>query len=196
MAPFKVFLSHDHRDEQLALYVHNILDKVGMSPYTYEVNRQYRQSLPESIREVIKSSSACLALLTLNGVRSSWVHQEIGLAFGHNKIIIAALEQGVDFSDKGFVQPIPHIVYAPYNIDGFCYEMVYALRNEVFGHNERDGLRLICPNGHESRQYRLPATEIVNTFVEAQHFIPFRCTTCNTEILVSPWTFEEKPSNG
>jgi len=192
MARFDVFISHDTVDYQLALKVHDILDKIGFNPYIYELYPQYRKTIPEGIRDAMKSCSACLVLLTFSSIQSIWVHQELGLAYGLPRIIIPVLQIGVEFEVKGFVEMVSHIDYDPNNPDNLAYSIIWALRNEVFGHNARPGLRLRCPNGHESRDYKLPSTDEINEILKVpQQAFTYNCTKCNIEILVSPYTFEE-----
>lgn len=201
MGAFDVFISHDTRDYELALSIHDILYKVGMRPYIYELYPQYRTTIPEGIRDVMKASSVCLVLLTSHGIQSLWVHQELGLAFGYKKIIVPAVETGIDFTQKGFVQLVSHIEYHPGDCDRFAYSVIWALRNEVFGHNPRPVLRLVCANGHEHEKYNLPSTEEINKALdqpeESSHEpaletqLLYECSKCGTEIRVSPWTFQE-----
>jgi len=193
MAQFDVFISHDTRDLQLASRLYDVLDKVGMQPYIYELYPQYRRSIPEAIRDVMKSCSACLVLLTSSGIQSFWVHQELGLAYGRERIIIPVVELGIDFRVKGFVQMVSQVNYDPIDFDTLAYDVIWALRSEMFGHDARPGLRLRCPNGHESKDYGLPSTDEINKILKVvpQHVFVFNCTKCNAEIKVSPYTFEE-----
>ena len=194
---FDVFISHDTSDYELALRIHDTLCKVGISAYIYELYPQYRKDISTSIRDVLINRKVCLCLLTYNGIQSFWVHQELGAAYAFDRVIIPTVQWGVDYKVKGFVQFRPHINYDPMNIERLTYDVIWALRNEVFGHEPRPTLRLRCPNGHESNKYRLPSTDEINEIIETpvqpgfmSYFI-IECETCRTQIKVSPWTFEE-----
>ena len=193
---FDVFISHDTSDYELALRIHDTLHKVGITAYIYELYPQYRKDISTAICDVLKTCKACLCLLTYNGVQSFWVHQELGAAYAFNRIIIPAVQSGVDYKVKGFVQFKPHINYDPANLEKFTYDVIWALRNEVFGHEARLGLRLRCPNGHESK-YTLPSTNEINNIIQTpiqpgyRSCFVFECNTCKLQIKVSPWTFEE-----
>lgn len=191
MADFEVFISHDTRDYEVVKRLHDILWKTEMRPYIFELYPQYRRSIPEGIRCVMKNCSACLVVLTSFGIESPWVHQELGLAYGCERIIIPILEHGIEFKAKGFVELFGHIDYNPQNFDWLVCHVIYALRQEVFGHQERAGLALRCPNGHESREYLFPSTDEINKKIDASKPFIYGCTQCGVEIGVSPWTFEE-----
>ncbi|MCK4354661.1 MAG: toll/interleukin-1 receptor domain-containing protein [Dehalococcoidia bacterium] len=190
---FEVFISHDTADYNLALQIHDTVHKIGKSAYIYELYRQYHKDIGPAILDILRSKSchACLCLLTYNGVKSPWVHQELGAAYALNKIIIPVVELGIDYKAKGFVQFRQHIDYDPADPKGFICDVIWALRNEVFGHNPWTGLTLRCPNGHQSNNYVVPSTEEINEFIKLDCDLPFKCTTCGIEIKVSPWTFEE-----
>ena len=196
---FDVFISHDTSDYELALTIHGTLHKVGISAYIYELYPQYRKDISTAIRDVLKTCKVCLCLLTYNGVQSFWVHQELGAAYAFDRVVIPAVQLGVDYKVKGFVQFRPHINYDPTNLERFTYDVIWALRNEVFGHQARLGLRLQCPNGHESNKYILPSTEEINEIIQRRvqpgyiSCFVFECDTCKTQFKVSPWTFEEVP---
>lgn len=193
---FDVFISHDTSNYELALRVHNILKKVGISAYIYELYPQYQNEISVTILAVLKGCKACLCLLTVEGIQSFWVHQELGAAYAFTRVIIPVVQTGVDYKMKGFVQFKPHINYAPSNLERLSYDIIWALRNEVFGHGSRFGLQLKCPMGHENK-YLLPSTEDINRVIQAPvaagsvSCFDFECRTCKTKIKVSPWTFEE-----
>ena len=191
MARFAVFISHDSKDYEVSERLHNVLWKMKMLPYMYELYPQYRKSIPEGIRYVIRNCSVCLAFLTSFGVESPWVHQELGLAYGYNRIIIPIMERGIEFKRKGFVEFYDHIDYDPHNFDGLACHVIYALREEAFGHEESACLILRCPDGHLSDGYVLPDTGQVNEQIRVKQPFTYPCRQCNTQIEVSPWTFEE-----
>ncbi len=194
---FDVFISHDTADYELALRIHDTLHKVGISAYIYELYPQYRKDISIAIRDVLKTCKVCLCLLTHNGIQSFWVHQELGAAYAFNRVIIPTVQLGIDYKVKGFVQFKPHINYDPANLERFTYDVIWALRNEVFGHEPRLGLRLRCPNGHESDRYLLPSTEQINEIIQKPtgpgsiNCFVIQCNACGLQIKVSPWTFEE-----
>ncbi len=193
MTEFEVFLSHDHHDAKLVKRVHDILSKIGVPTYMYELYPVYRTTIPDKIRDTMKSCSICLVFLTSYGVQSLWVHQELGLAFGQNITIIPVVENGVDIKKKGFIELIPQINYNLHDFDSLAYSIIYALRTEILGHEERYSLKLRCPKGHERSDYKLPSTEDINACTGAQQMYVYDCPDCGSKIRVSPWTFEESP---
>ena len=199
MAQFDIFISHDTRDKQLAYQLNRVLDRIGIIAYVYEFYPQYRNDIPTAIVDVLESPSChvCLCLLTRNGIESLWVHQELGAAYALKKVIIPVLELGIDYGVKGFVQYRTHIDYDPMNFDSLAYEVIWALRNEFFGHDQRPSLTLKCSCGLKRDDYLFPSTHEINEAIVASikpdQIIAFKykCSKCGAIIEVSPWTFEQ-----
>jgi hypothetical protein len=186
--PFKVFLSHDTRDEDICSKVFHVLRKICAHPYMYERFPQYQKDISQDIRDVLKICPLCLCFLTYNGITSQWVHQELGAAYAFDRVIVPIIEDGVGY--KGFVQFRPHVKYNPTNWESFAYDIIFAVRQELLGHDEGGEVHLQCKKGHED-SYALPSTEEVNGAIKANTVFVFWCSTCNSQICVSPWTFEE-----
>lgn len=186
---FQVFISHDTRDQVLATRLFNILNRCGAYPYIYELFPQYRQDIHLRIQEVLGKCKLFICLLTYNGIQSQWVHQELGAAYALERIIIPCVEFGVNYI--GFVQLRQRIDYYPMNFDNFAYQLIYAIRQELLGHDEIFPFTLTCPNGHRESAYPLPTTDYINDTIEKHMILAYTCERCGTQFGVSPWTLEE-----
>lgn len=90
----KVFLSHSHKDLELAKNIKEFL-KLKCEIYIASEDYQLGQPLPQKIEKNIKSSSYLIVLITRDGAESDWVNQEIGIAKGCKIPIIPIVEKGI-----------------------------------------------------------------------------------------------------
>lgn len=144
----------------------------------------------------MRSCKLCLCLLTYSGIRSQWVHQELGAAYALERIIIPCIEVGVNYT--GFIQFRPRIEYDPMNFEWFAYRVIWAIRDELLVH-EPIPFTLSCPSGHKA-EYLAPSTDEINQLIERNQELRqygqqsaqrYNCSQCGAQILVSPWTLEE-----
>ncbi len=185
---FKVFLSHAQEDFELVHRVWDILFRLKADPYMHELYPDYRQDIPTSIRDVLRTCTMCITFLTKHGINSQWVQQELGIAYAFNRVIVPVIQTEVEY--KGFVQMIRRIPYNPGNPDLMISQVIYAVRKHVIGHEKiPTGLALICLNGHE-HDYDLPSNREINQAIEKRHFFFYTCMTCNIKIQFSPHTLE------
>jgi len=188
---FKVFISHDARDKELALRLFLILRRIGAEPYMYERHPDYSQDIPHRIMSVLTNVELVICLLTKNSINSQWVHQELGAAYALKKVIITCLEEGVGY--VGFVELRPHIPYDPNprKFDRFAKKVIYAVRNEFLGHKELGGFTLTCSREHTNDDYKLPSTSAINKMIRDKDVFTYKCKECNRRIRFSPYTLEE-----
>lgn len=183
---FKVFLSHAEEDFQLVYRIWCILSRLKVAAYMHELYPDYRQDIPTGIRDVLRSCSICITFLTKDGINSQWVQQELGIAYAFNRIIVPVIEMGVEY--KGFVQMIRRIPYNPWDPDSMIYEVIYAVRTHLLGHNEI-AISLTCVNHHE-HNYNLASTYDLNEAMRIGHIYAFRCVTCGINMELNPKTLE------
>ena len=183
---FQVFLSHAETDYQLVYRVWGILSRLKATPYMHELYPDYCQDIPTAIRDVLRGCAMCMTFLTEAGINSQWVQQELGIAYAFNKVIVPVIESGVKY--KGFVQMIRRIPYEPADPDQVIYDVIYAVRTHLLGHNEIP-VSLICANHHE-HDYILPSTHDLNKTISIGYIYPFTCQTCGIDIELNPKTLE------
>ena len=93
---FKVFISHNYKDNAIACQLRNLLvvipgKNVILDVCSFEVG----EPLPERIVEDIKGCDCFVVFLTKNAEKSVWVNQETGVAIGADIKIIPIVEVGV-----------------------------------------------------------------------------------------------------
>lgn len=76
----RVFLSHAHRDVQLAIRLAEALAKRGIGAWMYETDVEYRGNIAECVRLAIKSTACCVALATRDSIASLWLLTELHTA--------------------------------------------------------------------------------------------------------------------
>jgi hypothetical protein len=76
----RVFLSHAHRDVQLALRLVEALATRGIGAWMYETDIAYRDNIAECVRLAIKNAACCVALATRDSIASLWLLTELHTA--------------------------------------------------------------------------------------------------------------------
>ena len=93
---FKVFISHNSKDNAIACQLRNLLVVIPEMDVILDVcSFKVGDPLPERIVEDIKGCDCFVAFLTKNAEKSVWVNQEIGVAIGVDIKIIPIVEEGV-----------------------------------------------------------------------------------------------------
>lgn len=106
---YKVFISHSTRDIGIVYQLKELLELYGIEAYVAELYPEPGQRLSDKISHAIEGSDCVLALLSKDGIRSEWVHHEIGYAKGKGKFILPLVEEGVEV--KGFPQDLEYILF-------------------------------------------------------------------------------------
>ncbi len=112
---YKVFISHSTRDQGLVISLANLLSKYGAKVFVAEWYLTPGKPIEKKVFEQIENSDCVVVLLTQNGMRSNWVHQEIGYAlktgFGKNRPLIPLVEKGIRREDLGALNGKEYIEY-------------------------------------------------------------------------------------
>lgn len=111
---YKVFLSHSTRDQGLVISLANLLSKFGVEISVAEWYLAPGERLDKKVLGLIDSADCVVVLLTRNGIRSNWVHQEIGYSLQRNKAVIPIVEKGIDQKDLAAFKGREYIEYDPY----------------------------------------------------------------------------------
>ncbi|RKX69556.1 hypothetical protein DRP53_07830 [candidate division WOR-3 bacterium] len=110
---YKVFISHSTRDRGLVITLANLLTKFGAEVFVAEWYLSPGEQLDKKVFSQIERADCMVVLLTRNGIRSNWVHQEIGYAIKMGKPIIPLVEKGVSSGDLAALQGKEYIEYDP-----------------------------------------------------------------------------------
>jgi TIR domain-containing protein len=90
-----------------------LLSQFGVEPYVASWYLTPGEPIGDKVVQQIRESDCVVALLTQNGMRSSWVNQEIGSANIAGRQIIPIVEKGTDRADLGVLQDREYIEYDP-----------------------------------------------------------------------------------
>jgi len=186
-----VFLSHAKEDGNFADRVCDILERMGISCFTYERFPEYGEYIPEIIKRNIKGCRTFVVLLTQNGVQSQVVNQEIGMAFALNKVIIPIVESGVE--TKGFVELRQRIDYDGNKQEGAISDLLYRLRVLYPLHNK---LKLCCMNKECENNLKLfsialPTQQEINDANKRNLRFEYKCPSCGHMNYIFPETLEQ-----
>lgn len=182
--PFRIFISHAKEDYTLALRIHNILWRMELAPYIYELYHEYGRDLDEIMKEKITFCEHFVPLITRNGVQSQWVNQEIGMAYALDKNIIPVVEIGIE--SKGFIAFKVHIPYDPNNGEWCICNLIYRLRFLM----SPSTLKIECKACRHEFLGELPSQEEVNKAIERQLHYFWPCEKCSQQIWINPKTLE------
>jgi len=103
---YTVFISHSDKDSQMANVIASQFRSYGATPI---IGSQFRpatvsQTLPDKIKELTQQSHCVLAILTRNGLNSTFVQQEVGFALGTSKPVIPFVEIGIHAEELALLQ--------------------------------------------------------------------------------------------
>ena len=111
---YRVFISHSTQDQGLVISLANLLSKFGVEPFVAEWYLTPGERLDNKVFEQIKKSDCIVVLLTRNGMRSSWVQQEIGYSLQRDKPVIPMVKKGIEPKDLAALQGREYIEYDRY----------------------------------------------------------------------------------
>jgi hypothetical protein len=106
----KAFLSHATADKAWVTWLAEHARALGVEPYLAEHDHQAGRPLSDKVVEAIESSTAVIVLLTRNGYDSGYVQQEIGVARGARKLVIALVDIALDPPpDLALLEGVEHV---------------------------------------------------------------------------------------
>ena len=111
--PYKVFISHSTRDRGLVIALANLFSKLGVEVFVGDWSLTPGERLDKKVFTKIDESDCMVVLLTGKGMRSNWVHQEIGYALKSNKLLIPLVEKGINSRDLASLEGKEYIEYDP-----------------------------------------------------------------------------------
>jgi len=187
MKRFNVFLSYNDSDLALVERIMSILNRMGISAYSYKHYPEYGEYIPEIIRKNTSDSEYFVVLLTQAGIESQWVNQEIGMAFALNMLIIPIIQMRVE--SKGFVELRQRIDYDLYNPEKAIGDLIYRLRYLC----NANSIQLECTNENCRSRFvwGIPSQMEINEAIKKNQVFIATCSYCKNQIRFSPITFEQ-----
>ncbi len=142
--PYKVFISHSSRDQGLVISLANLLSKFGVEVSVAEWYLAPGERIDVKVFREIEMSSCMVVLLTREGIRSTWVQQEIGYALQKNKHIIPLVEKGTNVGELGALQGREYIEYDPYQPQQALITLSTYVRSLKLRKEEQDKTLLVA----------------------------------------------------
>lgn len=113
---FKIFLSHSHRDGQLARQIKDQVETLGdVSIFLFQDHMEPGQDSYDKIQRAIDASDALVALLTPNSTPSPNVQQEIGYSLGQRKVTVPLVVPSASKDALAMLKPLDYIALDPEN---------------------------------------------------------------------------------
>ena len=138
---FKVFISHSVEDQWIVYELSKLLKLNGVDAVVAEWIFAPSYPIPDKVARLIDESDCVLVLLTRNGVRSEWVHSEVGYAWGAGKPIILVVEEGVEI--KGPLEGRECIPFSRDNPQDAVNRAVHYLKTLAVRKEEEERNKLI-----------------------------------------------------
>jgi len=187
MKRFNVFLSYNESELPLVERIMSILNRIGITAYSFKHFPEYGEYIPEIVKKNIADSEYFVVFLTQAGIGSQWVNQEIGMAFALNMLIIPIIQKGCE--SKGFVELRQRIDCDLYSPEATIGDLLYRLRH-LCGVTS---IQLRCTNNNCKNRFvfGIPSQIEINEAISKNEFFLATCPYCKSQIRFSPITFEE-----
>lgn len=183
----RVYISHSHEDEEMALQLSRSLWRVGLESYAAMYNLCPGISRAERVSFGIRNSECLVALLTQEGARSPTVAQEIGLGRGIDLLVIPLMEEGAQ--PPFLIEYLPPIRFTREGYKDAIGRLIKTLRDL----SRLEWLKVECPRcGEEMTQY-LTDQEEVDLALEKGTSLETICSYCQNKISLDPRTFAPRP---
>ncbi len=183
----KVYITHSEEDEPLARELADALWRVGLESFVAIYRRARGMAPGERMRFGIRHSDCVIALLTLDGVVSPRVNQEIGFSSGIDQLVIPLLETGAEM--PALIRHLKPITFSRETYSDALGEVILNIRDLT----SLEWLKIKCPLcGEEMTQY-LPPPEVVERAVLSETGLETICSYCETPLTLDPRTFKPAP---
>jgi hypothetical protein len=117
-------LSYAHQDKRLARQVKEELEQYGFDCFLAHEDIAPSVEWQDEIVGRLRSCSVFIALLTEAFDESDWTHQEIGIAYSRNPIMVPI---GIDRKPVGFLAKYQAITLSPEHIKEACFKIVRSV---------------------------------------------------------------------
>ncbi len=115
---YRVFISYSTKDEELVEYISTVLINYGIEPIIATKMRSVPPTtISKKVQKLIDSCHAVLAILTINGIQSSWVQQEIGYSIKSGKPIVSLVDPRISPEKLAFIEGSEYVIMDQKNIE-------------------------------------------------------------------------------
>lgn len=183
----RVYISHSEQDTGLAQELEHALWAVNLESFSALLKKTDSLSDAELINFGIRHSDCVIVILTMDGVLSPKVNQEIGLAVGTDQLVIPLLEYGEKL--PALISHLPVIGFSGDTYEDALGVVIKDLRQLT----KLDWLKIKCPHcGEEMTQYITPQEEVEKVLLEGTDLKTI-CSYCENDVFLNPRTFSPRP---
>lgn len=183
----KVYISHSKHDEDQALEISNALWRVGVESFVAMYRLSDGITLSERISFGIRHSDCIIALITMDGIVSSTVNQEIGFGRALDQLIFPLVEVGAELPIL-----ISHLKPISFSGDA-CQDAIGQLIRNIRDLTRLEWLKIRCPFCHEEMTQYLTSQEEVDRALLGGTCLETICSYCENTISLDPRTFGPVP---
>jgi hypothetical protein len=140
---YKVFVSHSTRDKGLVVSLSRLLAEFGIEVAVAEWYLMPGERLDRKVLGLIDAADCMVVLLTRNGIRSNWVHQEVGQAMKSQKPIIPLVEKGIESKELAALEGREYIEYVPYQPEEALLKAAHFVKTLKLKKQEREKALLV-----------------------------------------------------
>ncbi|KXS41370.1 toll/interleukin-1 receptor domain-containing protein [Methanolobus zinderi] len=180
---YTLYISHSEEDEFLAGEISQTLWAVNLESLS-SYNKGGYITAGQKIHFGINRCDCMVVLLTKKGASSAQVNQEIGLASGHNCLLIPLAEEGVEL--PVLIRHMNPIRFSQGNIDDAIGKMVYTIRELT----KLEWLKIKCPHCREEMTQYMTPQEQIDTAILANADLETMCSYCESKIFLNPRTLK------
>ena len=126
--PLRVFLSHSERDLGVVQFIAQTLQSFGISVYLAEYDPRPGERLSDKLVAAIRECDCFLVVLTPQSQVSPIVQQEIGIAIGAGKRVIALVQRMLEPRALGLLQGVEYIEFDPYYPGNALEKLIHSLQ--------------------------------------------------------------------
>ncbi|AKB85235.1 toll/interleukin-1 receptor domain-containing protein [Methanococcoides methylutens] len=182
----RVYISHSEKDTVLARELEQALWAVNLESFSSVLKKTESLSESELISFGIRHSDCVVVILTMDGILSPKVNEEIGLAVGTDQLVIPLLEYG-----EKLPVLISHLPTIGFSRDTFEDALGVVIK-DIRQLTKLDWLKIKCPHcGEEMTQYITPQEEVEKVLLEG-HDLKTMCSYCENTISLDPRTFRPR----
>ncbi|WP_135611675.1 toll/interleukin-1 receptor domain-containing protein [Methanococcoides sp. AM1] len=182
----RVYISHTEQDIGLAQELEQALWAVNLESFSSLLKKTESLSDAELISFGIRHSDCMVVILTMDGVLSPKVNEEIGLAVGTDQLIITLLEYGE--KSPALISHLPAIGFSRETYKDALGVVIKDIRQLT----KLDWLKIKCPHcGEEMTQYITPQEEVEKVLLEGTDLKTI-CSYCENDVFLDPRTFRPR----
>ncbi|SET01070.1 TIR domain-containing protein [Methanococcoides vulcani] len=182
----RVYISHSEQDSSLAQELEHVLWVVNLESFSSLFKKTDSLSDAELISFGIRHSDCVIVILTMDGILSPRVNQEIGLAVGTDQLIIPLLEYGEKL--PALISHLPSIGFSRDTYEDALGVVIKDIRQLT----KLDWLKIKCPHcGEEMTQYITPQEEVEKVLLEGTD-LKTMCSYCGNTVFLDPRTFRPR----